>query len=390
MISDFELVSDFDIRISEFSRHSGYPEIHWFSLYSFMLTVSEFRKIISGRRRDWRAASLRGILSLFEPLVRLGTHYRNRRYDRGAAKVQRVSVPVVSVGNITAGGTGKTPFVAWLARWFRERHLRVVLISRGYGAKPGERNDEALELEALLPDVPHLQNPDRVAAARQAQSELKAEIILLDDAFQHRRLHRDLNILLVDALEPFGFDHLFPRGLLREPLSELRRADVIAISRADLVTQGERAAIASRIGEHAPRAQLIEIAHRPRSLLNWNQEILDPSTLRDQRVAAFCGLGNPQGFRETLLRCGAKIAGFREFSDHFQFAHRELKSLGEWADQLDVEQVLCTMKDFVKLRVPLIGSKPLRALTIGIEFVTGRNEFELYLQKIIERAARND
>lgn len=353
-----------------------------------MPTVAHFREIISGRRRDWRAATLRGALSLAEPIVRFAVNQRNRRYDRGIAEIQRVSVPVVSVGNITTGGTGKTPLVAWIARWFREQQRRVVLISRGYGAKRGELNDEALELAALMPDVPHLQDPDRVRAARQALTELQAQVLLLDDAFQHRRLHRDLNIVLIDALEPFGFDHLLPRGLLREPLGSLRRADVIAISRADLVTHEQLRAIAERIRIHAPQSLLLEVVHRPRALVDATSETFEPRSLSGQRVAAFCGLGNPQGFHETLVRCGAEIASFRVFSDHFQFGDNELKTLGEWADGLDVEQVVCTMKDFVKLRVPSLGRRPLRALTIGIDFLSGREEFESRLNQLVAGTAR--
>jgi tetraacyldisaccharide 4'-kinase len=351
-----------------------------------MFTADHFREILSGRRCGWRAAALRGVLSCIEPFYGCGIHYRNRRYDRGLAAIQRVSVPVVSVGNITTGGTGKTPLVAWIASWLSERRRRVVLVSRGYGAQPGEPNDEALELAALLPDIPHLQNPDRVAAARQAIEAFGAQVILLDDAFQHRRLHRDLDIVLIDSLEPFGFDRLLPRGLLREPLSSLRRADVIAISRADLVPNEQRQAIARRIREHAPRALLVEIAHRPRALWSHEGASTDAGTLSDRRIAAFCGLGNPRGFRETLVRAGAEIADFRVFSDHFRYGPDDLKSLADWADQLDIDLVVCTMKDLVKLRVAALGRRPLHALTIGIEFLTERDAFESRLGAVIPRA----
>ncbi len=165
----------------------------------------------------------RGALALAEIPYAAAVDWRNRRYDCGAT-VQRVGVPVVSVGNLTLGGTGKTPLVEWLARWFADRGVRVVLVSRGYGALPGQPNDEALELAQSLPQVPHLQNRDRVQAALEAIGELGAQLILLDDGFQHRRLARDLDLVLVDALEPFGFGHVFPRGTLREPLAGWRRA----------------------------------------------------------------------------------------------------------------------------------------------------------------------
>lgn len=349
----------------------------------FLPSPAAIRDILSGRRRDWRAAAARGLLAAVEPAFSWGVRYRNWRYDQGKTPVTRVPVPVISVGNLTAGGTGKTPLVAWLAQWLVDRGRRVVLVSRGYGAQPGIANDEALELAARLRDVPHLQDPDRVAAARRAIDELHADVILLDDAFQHRRLHRDLDLVLIDALEPFGYGHLLPRGLLREPLSSLHRADVIVISRADLVTEVERDAIVSRIREHAPQILCVETVHRPTALVDKAGNTLDPQTLFAQRVAAFCGLGNPQAFRQTLERCGAKIADFLAFSDHFSYGQRDTAALDRWAAQLDVQQVLCTMKDLVKLQPAQFGGRPLRALLIGVEFLDERDAFESRLAAVL-------
>ena len=180
-----------------------------------MLNPSEFRDLVSGRRRGIGASVLRAALRVAEVPYGLAMLWRNRRYDRDLARTHRVEVPVVSVGNLTLGGTGKTPMVEWIARHLRAQNVRVTLISRGYGAEAGAANDEALELEQKLPDVPHLQNPDRVAAARTAVDKLDCQLILLDDGFQHRRLGRDLDIVLLDALEPFGFGHVFPGGMLR-------------------------------------------------------------------------------------------------------------------------------------------------------------------------------
>ncbi len=159
---------------------------------------------------------------------------RNRGFDRRWLEIEQAGVPVVSVGNLTVGGTGKTPMVEWVARWYRRRGQRVAILSRGYRQVHG-LNDEGRVLEENLPDVPHLQDRDRVRSARIAVEELEAEILVLDDGFQHRRLARDLDLVLIDALEPFGLGHLLPRGLLREPLRSLRRTDMVVLSRADLV-----------------------------------------------------------------------------------------------------------------------------------------------------------
>ncbi|MFM7073908.1 MAG: tetraacyldisaccharide 4'-kinase, partial [Planctomycetota bacterium] len=171
--------------------------------------------------RGFIAVLLRGVFGLAERPYAWAVAARNRSYDSGRSPINRVDVPVVSVGNLSVGGTGKTPLVAWLAQWFLERGVRVVLVSRGYGAAAGETNDEARELAIRLPNVPHLQNRYRHAAAQRAIEQHDAQLILLDDAFQHRRLHRDLDIVLLDGLDPFGGERLLPRGLLREPLENL-------------------------------------------------------------------------------------------------------------------------------------------------------------------------
>src|SRR5206468_2244980 len=125
-------------------------------------------------------------------------HRRNARFDRGVVRAEKVPAPVISVGNLTVGGTGKSPFVAWLARWFLDHSTAVTIISRGYGSPSGKPNDEALELATRLPGVLHLQNPDRLAAARAALAVNPRQVLILDDAFQHRRLARDLDIVLLD------------------------------------------------------------------------------------------------------------------------------------------------------------------------------------------------
>ena len=155
-----------------------------------MINPTKFHDLVSGRQSGFIALLLRTLLRVAELPYSVAMRWRNWRYNTTASKVCRVDVPVISVGNLTTGGTGKTPMVLWLARWFGEHGIRVTLISRGYAAQAGSRNDEALELEQRLPDVPHLQNPDRVKAAKRAIEELACQLILLDDAFQHRRIHR--------------------------------------------------------------------------------------------------------------------------------------------------------------------------------------------------------
>lgn len=349
-----------------------------------MFSASEFRELVSGRRRGLGPALLRTALRGCEFPYAAAIRYRNRRYDTGRAVIHRVGIPVVSVGNVTTGGTGKTPMVEWIARWFRTRHVRVALISRGYGAERGSVNDEALELEEKLPDVPHLQDPDRVKIARIAVDELESQLLVLDDGFQHRRLHRDLEIVLIDALDPFGGGHLLPRGLLREPLAGLGRADVVALTRADQISDTERGEIQQRVEQFAPQAVWIEVVQEPKSLISADGREQPLATLSEQRVLAFCGIGSPLGFRKTLERCGVTVEQFREFADHYRYGRDDIQLLGDWVEAGDgIDALVCTHKDLVKIRLNKIASRPLWALRIGVEIRFGRDQLESKLAAML-------
>jgi tetraacyldisaccharide 4'-kinase len=264
--------------------------------------------------------------------------------------------------------------VQWLASRLREMDRRVAIVSRGYGAEAGAQNDEAMELELSLPDVPHLQNPDRIEAARTAIEELESQSIVLDDGFQHRRLGRDLDIVLLDALEPFGYGHLLPRGLLREPLSNLERADWIGLSRADQVDEETRSAIQQESQRRAPNCGWFEVIHRPTCWGNATREQLSLDQLRDRSLVAFCGIGNPNGFRRSLTDLQLNIEQFHVFPDHHGYTREDLELLEQGGADLDDPVFVCTRKDLVKISVDRIGGHPLWSLQIGIEFQRGEAE----------------
>ena len=354
-----------------------------------MVNPSEFRELVSGRRRGLKAFGLRAALRALEVPYGLVVRWRNRRFDRLSKLVTSAGVPVVSVGNLTVGGTGKSPMVRWLAEFFRQASVRVAVLSRGYKAEEEGVADEALELEQCLPDVPHLENPDRLVSARLAVDELDMQVLVLDDAFQHRRIARDLDIVLLDALEPFGFDHLLPRGTLREPVSSLNRADIVVLSRAEMLDALGREHIRRRVESISPKALWAEVTHAPRALVRMKDdgdlEQLPIETFKDRPVAAFCGLGNPAGFQHTLGACGYKTLAFREFPDHHRYDRADVESLSAWAEGLDVEAIVCTHKDLVKLGVDRLGRKPLWALSIGIEFLAGQTELEERLAVLVSK-----
>lgn len=329
-----------------------------------------YLRLVKGESRGPLAALGRLGLSVGSVGYRLGAGLRNAAFDRGWKAVQRASVPVISVGNLTLGGTGKTPMVEWLARWFRDRDVRVCLISRGYG-QAGSVNDEGLVLEENLPDVPHLQGPDRASLAAIAVEELETQLILLDDGFQHRRLARDLDVVLLDALDPFGLGRLFPRGLLREPVGSLRRADVAVVSRADLVSEDRLGWIRDQIRRRAGAIPVLESRHAPRDLVDGDGNYEPLGDLSGRRAAAFCGVGNPEGFRGTLRGLGVDLVDLRIFPDHHPYSAADVAELEGWADQLGPDLILTTQKDLVKLRVSNLGETPLRALRIGLEIKGG-------------------
>ena len=324
---------------------------------------------MSGQRRGVWAGSLRSLLWCVSLVYRVVVLIRNRGFDRGKRKINRASVPVISVGNLTTGGTGKTPVVAWICRTLRQSGFRVAIVSRGYGRKPdADENDEAMELHQRLPDVPHIQDPDRYAAAVIAVDELESEVIVMDDGFQHRQLYRDFDLVLIDATCPFGFDHMLPRGLLREPPSGLARADAALITRCDQVDRARLEQIHERINRIAADLPVFQSKQAVSGLLQHPAKRLGQETLSGKRVAVVCGIGNPAAFLETVSRQGAEIVESIFLADHADFdaatmtriEHQILRS-----GQIDF--VLCTQKDLVKIRTDRIASIPLLCVLIETE-----------------------
>jgi tetraacyldisaccharide 4'-kinase len=252
--------------------------------------------------------------------------------------------------------------------------------------------------------VPHIQRADRVAAAREAVEKHACQVVILDDGFQHRRLARDLDLVLLDALEPFGYGYVLPRGLLREPVEGLRRADAVLLTRRDLVTAQRREEIRAQVRRLAPRALWLEGEHRPQKLLAAEGEPRaaairqsaaacpppprlpeDPAWLQGRSVAAFCGIGNPLAFRRTLEQTGCRVAAWRTFPDHHAYSAADLAALARWADAAPVEAVLCTHKDLVKLRRTALGTRPLAALIVRLEIVAGLAAWEAKLNELTPR-----
>jgi tetraacyldisaccharide 4'-kinase len=338
------------------------------------LSPQRWRAVVRGTARDPAALILRRALWLARLPYGLGVWWRNRRFDQGH-NVHRAAVPVISVGNLTVGGTGKTPCVEYTARLLRGHDLRVAILSRGYGAEAG-RNDEAMVLEENLPDVPHYQGRDRVALARTAVEESESEVLVLDDGLQHRRLSRDLDIVLIDATDPWGGGYLLPRGGLREPRTSLRRAGFVMLTRCDAVDEDTLGRIVSEVQRVAPGRPVAKTIHAPLELVNGERSE-KVEALTGRPVGAFCGIGNPEAFRQTLVGLKAEVQEFRAFPDHHPYRREDVDDLRRWAAALPADAaVATTQKDWVKLRVTEFGRRPLWAVRVGLQFVDGQDVFD--------------
>ncbi len=261
------------------------------------MNEQQFLKLIAGQPMPG-GGLLRCLLRVASWPYAAAMLVRNRLFDWCIRRVHSPPVPVISVGNVTTGGTGKTPVVALIVQQLQQSGLRPGIVSRGYRSLDDEGNDERRVLDILCPGVPHVQNRDRVAAVETAVSEHGCDVIVADDAFQHRRLGRTLDVVLIDATNPWGYGAVLPRGLLREPRSGLRRAGLIAITRADQVEPTVLDGIWDEVQRYASAAPRIEIAFQPtglRSLSPRDSATLHPPSGKGDCEARPAGEGDTPG-----------------------------------------------------------------------------------------------
>lgn len=315
-------------------------------------------------------------------------------YKKGILRCVRLPVPVFSVGNITVGGTGKTPVVEHIARYLRAKGKRVAILSRGYAASIRQENnssgknicnDEYLLFKENIPDVPHLLNKSRVKGGLEAIKRFQAECLVLDDGFQHLRLARDLNIVIIDALNPFGHEQIIPRGMLREPLEGLKRANMILLSHVDQCSRDKITVITNRLRKITGGVPVVETVHKPICLESAKDAAkLDIHCLRGKRVFVFCAIGNPVSFRKSIEGLGAEIAGIRVFPDHHVYTLSELQEMNAEAQSMKPDAIVITQKDRVKIGNNLsIWDFPVWTLKIEICVVNGREIFENKINAIL-------
>jgi len=317
-------------------------------------------------------------------------------YEKGFFKSACLPVPVISIGNITTGGTGKTPVSEYIASYLKKRGKNPAIISRGYAAHIRHKeestsekicNDEQLLFHENIPQINTIVNKDRVKGCIEAVNSYQADCLLLDDGFQHLRLKRDLNIVLIDALEPFGYGYVLPRGLLREPVEGLKRADIFLITHTDQICYDTKQSIINRLREIAPEIPILESVHKPKSLESANRnETLEIDYLKGKKGFAFCAIGNPLSFKKSLINLGTKLLGFYEFPDHHVYSSSELKKLNENAKGVSPDIIIITQKDRVKIdRYHDIWDFPLWTLKMEIVITKGAEFLEERLYAIMNQ-----
>jgi tetraacyldisaccharide 4'-kinase len=335
------------------------------------------------------------ILSFFYLII---INVRNWLYDHKIFKEVKLSCPVISVGNITAGGTGKTPCVIMLAQMLQRNGFKPAVISRGYGGQSispanivsdddkilldsEKAGDEPFLMANALKGVPVITGTKRIITGQTAIDKFATNILICDDAMQHRQIFRDINLVLLDSRMLQGNNHILPWGKLREPIKEIRRADAILLTRSN---EGEQ--VDEKISEliKAEQIPVFRSIHQPQYIISSDESIQKPmSDLKGKKVCAFCGIANPHSFEKTILAAEAKILSFDIFPDHHNYSEKEIEKLKDGFIKSGADYLVTTEKDAVRLRNHLEFLKTIFILRIKMQIKPSEPLFEnLIIEKL--------
>ena len=382
------------------------------------LMQSYLYKLVHGEKSGIIAEILLLILRLFSLIYGLGVDVMLSLYKYGILKQHKLPCKVISLGNITIGGTGKTPTAQKLAALIQSMGFKVVVLNRGYrsgwkgevglvsdGKKifmtAGEAGDEAFLLAKNLPGVPVVIGKNRSVTGDYAVNKLKAEVIILDDGYQHWQLVRDLDIVLIDALNIFGNNFLLPRGTLREPLANLNRAHAFLLTKVDQSTDNARDTIKDTVARYNDKALVVESIHCPKGFIEieeWYKGSRPTAVALEEiqgcRVIAFSAIGNPSSFERTVSNLGATIADTIRYPDHHHYSMLEMQTAMQQAVEAGACAIITTDKDAVKIPSEFIYSDrplPVYVLLIEVRCVEGYEEFMKLIKAVaIESVAKCD
>jgi len=312
-------------------------------------------------------------------------------YKVGLFRIKSLSTYVVSIGNITVGGTGKTPFVAMLAEWASENGIEAAILSRGYKGKTShdflvvsdgikvlatadDAGDEAVLLAKKLSSIPVLISKNRYLIGNLALRRFNPELLLLDDGYQHVSLHRDLDILLLDTRRQFGNGWLLPRGPLREPLAGIERADLIVITKCAVECNGND--MVDFLRKNFPGKPIFRSGHLPDQVIfPLDGRTYPPDFLSGKKVVAFAGLAHPDDFLDMVKSLGAHVIHFRAFSDHHSFTQGEIGELASWKKASEGDFLLTTEKDWVRIDGRVDVGADIAVLTIKVGLLSDSDTF---------------
>lgn len=313
---------------------------------------------------------------------------RNFLYSKNCLKPNHTSAAVFSIGNITAGGTGKTPLVIWLCKFLKQKQVKCAILTRGYKTHTQKQTltDEPAILAESCPQAKVIVNPNRVEAADKAINDIGANVLIMDDGFQHRRLHRDLDIITIDGTCPFGYGKLLPAGLLREPAASLKRANAVVITRCDQISESESKQIEKSLQLINPDMIIARSIHAPIYIKSITGEEISLEKLRNRKIFAFCGIGNPEAFLNTIKNTGADLAGSRTYNDHYNYTEHCLTDISGQARRLKADLILTTQKDWSRITPPASAPKsiPFAYLAVEIEFLAGEDKLKQLIEDTLE------
>ncbi len=361
------------------------------------MNQDDFRKLISGQKTGLGAGLLRLLLGVAAGGYSIAVRLRNFLYSAGLLKAHRADAVVISIGNITVGGTGKTPLVVWLCKQiisdskFQISNSRYAILTRGYKAAKNSRHktqdyrDEPAILIESCPEVNVIVNPDRIAGAAEAIKKFGAKVLIMDDGFQHRRLVRDLDIITIDGTLPFGYGKMLPAGLLREPVSSLKRAGAVVITRCDQITEAELSEIEKKLEAINPNMIIARSKHAPAYVKSTDDKEMSIEYLNGKKIFAFCGIGNPDSFLNTIKSLSCDLGGEKVYNDHHRYTNDCLADIYEQAECLKADLILTTQKDWTKInRLALVKKNiPLAYLGIEIKFLAGEDKLRDLIEKTL-------
>lgn len=370
--------------------------------------------VIFGRAKGFRATLMRFFMRALSGLFRMIVQIRLWRYRSGWRPQHHLGTQVIAIGNITVGGTGKTPVVELLARTLRDEGRRVAILSRGYKSKKLDRpqkwknkrgnaianermpkvvstgsallldskyaGDEPFMLARNLDGVAVVVDKNRVKSGLFAVKELDSNTLLLDDGMQYLDLAHSIDIILIDSGSPFGTEALLPRGTLREPPKNLRRASYVLITKCN---GSSNEALISRIRKYNKTAEIMECTHGPIHLENvFTRERLPLEFLKDKWVGAISAIAVPEAFEGSLERLGARVEIRRRFSDHYRFSRKEVEKFMQRCVERDMELIVTTEKDAVRFPTPASIDVPVYFLRIEVEIIKGQEIWDDLVQRI--------